>query len=145
MPLVTDLPEGAKTVHLMGVAGTAMGALAGLLVDAGYTVTGSDKAVYPPMSDVLANLGVSVMEGFVAKNLDKKPDAVVVGNVIRAVYEEAQAVVERDLPDGALFSAADALLAEIGHAKVLAKETFFSFVTQRTLDFMGATDAEPEA
>ena len=73
MPLVTDLPEGAKTVHLMGVAGTAMGALAGLLVDAGYTVTGSDKAVYPPMSDVLANLGVSVMEGFVAKNLDKKP------------------------------------------------------------------------
>lgn len=54
-------------------------------------------------------------------------------------------VVERDLPDGALFSVADALLAEIGHAKVLAKETFFSFVTQRTLDFMGATDAEPEA
>jgi hypothetical protein len=54
-------------------------------------------------------------------------------------------VVERDLPDGAVFSAVDTLLAEIEQAKVLAKETFFSFVTQRTLDFMGATDAQSEA
>jgi hypothetical protein len=54
-------------------------------------------------------------------------------------------VVERDLTDGALLSAAAPLLAEIKAAKVLAKETFFSFVTQRTLDFMGATDAQPEA
>lgn len=52
--------------------------------------------------------------------------------------------VERDLADGVLFSAADVSLAGIETAKAVAKETFFSFVTQRTLDFMGATDVEPE-
>jgi hypothetical protein len=54
-------------------------------------------------------------------------------------------LVERDLPDGTLFSAAGVLLDEIEHAKVLAKDTFFSFATNRTLEYMGATDAEPEA
>ncbi|MBN2798413.1 MAG: UDP-N-acetylmuramate:L-alanyl-gamma-D-glutamyl-meso-diaminopimelate ligase [Deltaproteobacteria bacterium] len=82
----------------MGIAGTAMGSLAGMLKDAGYAVTGSDTAVYPPMSDYLADLGIPVMEGFNAKNLDYGPDLVVVGNVIRAVYEEAAALVASDLP-----------------------------------------------
>lgn len=54
-------------------------------------------------------------------------------------------VVERDVPDGTRYSAGDALLAEIEHAKVIAKETFFSFATDRTLEQMGATDVEPEA
>jgi len=101
MPLIdSGLPESLERVHIMGICGTAMGAIAGMLVDAGYTVTGSDKGVYPPMSDYLAGLGVAVMEGFNAANLDQTPptDLVVVGNVIRAIYEEAQAVVERDLP-----------------------------------------------
>ncbi|MFT6143229.1 MAG: UDP-N-acetylmuramate: L-alanyl-gamma-D-glutamyl-meso-diaminopimelate ligase [Myxococcota bacterium] len=98
MPLVSEFPENAKTIHLMGVAGTAMGALAGLLADAGYTVTGSDKAVYPPMSTYLEKLGIDVMEGFLAKNLDHKPDLVIVGNVMRAVYEESVALLASDLP-----------------------------------------------
>ena len=99
MPHVHELPDTLNRIHIMGIAGTAMGALAGMLVDAGYTVTGSDKAVYPPMSDYLDQLGIEVMEGFVAANLDRaKPDLVVVGNVIRAVYEEAQALVAGDLP-----------------------------------------------
>ena len=98
MPLVDALPESTRTIHLMGVAGTAMGALAGLLADAGYTISGSDKAVYPPMSDYLDQLGIEVMEGFNAKNLDHGPDLVIVGNVIRAVYEEAEALLAGELP-----------------------------------------------
>ena len=83
----------------MGIGGTAMAALAGLLVDAGYKVTGSDgNVVYPPMSDVLKRIGISPMVGYSASNLEPKPDLVVVGNVIRAIYEEAEAVVASDIP-----------------------------------------------
>jgi len=99
MPEVQGLPDGTQTIHIMGVGGTAMAALAGMLVDAGYTVTGSDgNKVYPPMSDYLETLGISPMEGFNAENLSHNPDLVIVGNVVRSSYEEAQAVVERDLP-----------------------------------------------
>ncbi|MCB9745328.1 MAG: UDP-N-acetylmuramate:L-alanyl-gamma-D-glutamyl-meso-diaminopimelate ligase [Alphaproteobacteria bacterium] len=98
MPLITEgLPDPLRTIHIMGICGTAMGAIAGMLKDAGYEITGSDTGVYPPMSDYLASLGIEIKEGFVAKNLDHGPDLVVVGNVIRAIYEEAVAVVERDL------------------------------------------------
>jgi hypothetical protein len=83
----------------MGIGGTAMAALAGMLADGGHTVTGSDgNKVYPPMSDYLARLGITVMEGFKAENLDHKPDLVVVGNVVRASYPEAQALLASDLP-----------------------------------------------
>ncbi len=98
MPHVDTLPDPLKHIHIMGICGTAMGALAGMLVDAGYTVTGSDKAVYPPMSDYLAGLGIPVKEGFLAANLEPRPDLVVVGNVVRAVYEEAEALLASDIP-----------------------------------------------
>jgi UDP-N-acetylmuramate: L-alanyl-gamma-D-glutamyl-meso-diaminopimelate ligase len=81
----------------MGICGTAMGAFAGMLKDLGYTVTGSDKGAYPPMSDYLDALGIDIMEGFVASNLDHQPDLVIVGNVIRAVYEEAEALLASEL------------------------------------------------
>ncbi|MDP2308660.1 MAG: UDP-N-acetylmuramate:L-alanyl-gamma-D-glutamyl-meso-diaminopimelate ligase [Pseudomonadota bacterium] len=98
MPLLTgDIPTPLRTVHVMGIGGTAMAALAGMLADAGYVVTGSDTGVYPPMSDYLASLGIEVMLGYNAKNLDHKPDLVVVGNVIRADYEEAKALLASDL------------------------------------------------
>ena len=98
MPQITGpLPESLQSIHIIGVAGTAMGAIAGMLKDAGFDVTGSDTGCYPPMSTYLAELEIPVMEGFVASNLDHNPDLVVVGNVVRAVYEEAQALVERDL------------------------------------------------
>ena len=99
MPLIQDgLPDGLERIHIMGICGTAMGAIAGMLVDAGYTVTGSDAGAYPPMSDYLASLGIDIMKGYRPENLDHIPDLVVVGNVIRAVYDEAVALVERDLP-----------------------------------------------
>lgn len=99
MPLIKQsLPSPLERIHIMGIAGTAMAALAGMLKDAGYTVTGSDKAVYPPMSDYLDELGIQVMEGFNASNLASNPDLVVVGNVIRAVYEEAEALQASEIP-----------------------------------------------
>ncbi len=99
MPLVNALPEPIDTVHIMGIGGTAMGALAGMLVDAGHTVTGSDGGkVYPPMSDYLAGLGIEPMVGFLSENIDHQPDLVVVGNVVRKDYEEARALLASSLP-----------------------------------------------
>lgn len=99
MPLVDSLPSPCDTIHIMGIGGTAMGALAGMLVDAGHTVTGSDGGVvYPPMSDYLASLGVEPMVGFSAENLDHQPDLVVVGNVVRRDYDEARALLASSLP-----------------------------------------------
>ncbi len=99
MPLFTDgLPADLRRIHILGICGTAMGALAGMLKDAGYDVAGSDTGIYPPMSDYLASLGIPVMQGWNAENLDYGPDLVVIGNVMRAEYAEVQATLARDLP-----------------------------------------------
>lgn len=99
MPLLTSLPTDLDHIHIMGIGGTAMAALAGMLVDAGHRVTGSDgNVIYPPMSGYLAQLGIDPMVGYEPRNLDPTPDLVVIGNVVRSVYPEAQAVLERDLP-----------------------------------------------
>ena len=85
-------------VHLIGVCGTGMGSLAGLLKAAGHRVTGSDKAFYPPMGPALARFGVETMEGYRPENLDPAPDLVVVGNVCRPDHVEARAAIDRGLP-----------------------------------------------
>lgn len=88
-----DLKTGSH-IHLMGICGTAMGSIAGLLKNMGYYVTGSDTKIYPPMSLVLEEMGIEVKEGFVKENLNPRPDFVIVGNVIRKKYEEAQFLLE---------------------------------------------------
>jgi UDP-N-acetylmuramate: L-alanyl-gamma-D-glutamyl-meso-diaminopimelate ligase len=69
-----------KHFHLIGVCGTAMGSLAGMLKAQGHRVTGSDKAFYPPMGDELKRLGIETFDGFDAGHLEPTPDVVVVGN-----------------------------------------------------------------
>ena len=69
-----------KHFHLIGVCGTAMGSLAGMLKARGHRVTGSDKAFYPPMGDELKRLGIETFDGFAAAHLQPHPDVVVVGN-----------------------------------------------------------------
>ena len=118
--LADDLPDPLKTIHLMGVCGTAMGAFAGMLKDLGYEVTGSDTGVYPPMSDYLAARGIQVMEGFVASNLDHEPDLVVVGNVIRKIYDEAQALLASDLPYASMPELMGRLFLKDPHSVVVA-------------------------
>ena len=83
--------------HLMGIAGTGMGAFAGLLKQAGHEVQGSDQGVYPPMSDKLRDWDISVKTPYSPDNLAGDIDLVVVGNVIPRVNPEAAAVRARAL------------------------------------------------
>lgn len=92
-----DLEKGAH-IHLMGICGTAMASLAGILKEMGYKITGSDQNVYPPMSTQLQDLGIEIMQGYKKENLNPKPDLVIVGNVISRTHEEAQALLESDIP-----------------------------------------------
>jgi UDP-N-acetylmuramate: L-alanyl-gamma-D-glutamyl-meso-diaminopimelate ligase len=85
-------------IHLLGICGTGMAALAGILQEQGYRVSGSDEHVYPPMSTLLERLGIPVQNGYAPENLAPAPDLVVVGNVIRRENPEAQAVLARNLP-----------------------------------------------
>jgi UDP-N-acetylmuramate: L-alanyl-gamma-D-glutamyl-meso-diaminopimelate ligase len=87
-----------KSVYLMGICGTAMASLAGMLQERGYKVRGSDAAAYPPMSDYLASLGVQVHQPFSEKNLDPQPDLIVVGNAISRGNVELEYVLDRHLP-----------------------------------------------
>lgn len=90
--------QGNK-IYLMGICGTAMASFAGLLKKQGYDVVGSDKNVYPPMSELLKDLNIPVLDGYVADHLDQeKPDLVIVGNVISRTNPEAQRLEELGLP-----------------------------------------------
>lgn len=97
-PQLNIAPNNIHHIHIMGVCGTGMAAIAGMLKESGYTVTGSDQNVYPPMSDFLAQAGIEVMQGYVPENLDPRPDLVIVGNVIQAVFPEAQRLAELGIP-----------------------------------------------
>ncbi len=82
----------------MGICGTGMAALAGMLQKSGYQITGSDANVYPPMSTLLAEMGIPILEGYSRKNLDHHPDLVIVGNVITKKHEEACALADKKIP-----------------------------------------------
>ena len=82
----------------MGICGTGMGSLAGMLKDSGYAVTGSDENIYPPMSDFLAACNIEIKNGYRAENLTPQPDLVVVGNTIRKTNPEALALAELGIP-----------------------------------------------
>jgi UDP-N-acetylmuramate: L-alanyl-gamma-D-glutamyl-meso-diaminopimelate ligase len=84
-------------IHLLGICGTGMAALAGILKELGHRVSGSDEHVYPPMSTFLQGLGIPIQNGYQAENLNPRPDLVVVGNVIRRENLEAQAVEDLGL------------------------------------------------
>jgi UDP-N-acetylmuramate: L-alanyl-gamma-D-glutamyl-meso-diaminopimelate ligase len=84
-------------LHFIGICGTGMGAVAGLCKAAGHEVRGSDAAAYPPMSDQLRALGVTLYEGFRAENLDWQPDRVVVGNVNSKDHVEVAAAEARKI------------------------------------------------
>jgi UDP-N-acetylmuramate: L-alanyl-gamma-D-glutamyl-meso-diaminopimelate ligase len=85
-------------VHFVGVAGTGMGALAGLFKAAGHDVSGSDVAFYPPMGPALERWGIRLRTGFDPKNLEPRPDLVVIGNVCRPNNPEARAAMDGGIP-----------------------------------------------
>ena len=109
----------AKHIHILGICGTAMAAIAKLAKDSGWRVTGSDAGVYPPMSDYLAELGIAIAPFDVA-NIDPDPDLIVIGNALSRGNAEVEAVLSRGLPytSGAQF-VGDHVLPE-RHAVVVA-------------------------
>jgi UDP-N-acetylmuramate: L-alanyl-gamma-D-glutamyl-meso-diaminopimelate ligase len=95
-------------VHIIGICGTFMGGVAALAQAAGHRVTGSDRAVYPPMSTQLAALGVGLIEGYDPGQLDLAPDVVVVGNVM----SRGNPLIERLLDSGLPYTSGPQWLAE---------------------------------
>jgi UDP-N-acetylmuramate: L-alanyl-gamma-D-glutamyl-meso-diaminopimelate ligase len=87
-----------KHIHLTGICGTAMASIAGLLQLQGHRITGSDKAAYPPMSDLLRSLGIPVMEPYSESNLDPAPDLVVIGNALSRGNPEVERVLDERIP-----------------------------------------------
>src|SRR6476660_2066619 len=87
-----------KHIHLIGICGTAMASLAGMLKQRDFHVTGSDAAAYPPMSDFLASLNIPLSQPFAAQNLEPRPDVVVVGNAISRGNVELEHVLDRRVP-----------------------------------------------
>ncbi|HUA91245.1 MAG TPA: UDP-N-acetylmuramate:L-alanyl-gamma-D-glutamyl-meso-diaminopimelate ligase [Terracidiphilus sp.] len=88
----------SRHIHLSGICGTAMASLAGLLQLQGHRITGSDKAAYPPMSDLLRSLGIPVMEPYAAANLDPVPDLVVIGNALSRGNPEVERILDERIP-----------------------------------------------
>jgi UDP-N-acetylmuramate: L-alanyl-gamma-D-glutamyl-meso-diaminopimelate ligase len=88
----------AKHIHLIGICGTAMASLAGMLQARGHRITGSDAAAYPPMSDVLAGLGIPLMQPYAEANLTPTPDLVIVGNAISRGNVELEFVLDTRIP-----------------------------------------------
>jgi UDP-N-acetylmuramate: L-alanyl-gamma-D-glutamyl-meso-diaminopimelate ligase len=88
----------AKHVHVIGIGGSAMAPLAGMLRETGYRVTGSDSGVYPPASTLLESLGISFYNTFNAAHLQPAPDLVIVGNIIARGNPEMEEVLDRKIP-----------------------------------------------
>lgn len=88
-----------KSVHILGIGGTLMGAFAVMLKKEGVEVTGTDTEIYPPMSDVLAAANIQIFKGYQGENVSQmksRPELVVVGNVISRDNPEARYVIDHD-------------------------------------------------
>lgn len=85
-------------VHILGICGTFMGGVALLARAAGHEVTGSDENVYPPMSTMLADQGIEVMQGFDPEHLNPQPDVVVIGNVMSRGNPAVEHVLDKNIP-----------------------------------------------
>jgi UDP-N-acetylmuramate: L-alanyl-gamma-D-glutamyl-meso-diaminopimelate ligase len=116
------IPNNIKKIHLIAVCGTAMGALAVMLKEKGYDVSGSDQGVYPPMSDFLAAKGIQVTDGFNENNLGDRPDLVVVGNAVTGNNPEARAMADMGLHFCSMPQAVNHFLAR-GKKVILATGT----------------------
>jgi UDP-N-acetylmuramate: L-alanyl-gamma-D-glutamyl-meso-diaminopimelate ligase len=86
-----------KTIYMVGICGTGMGNLAMMLKSKGYNVIGSDSNVYPPMSTVLENAGVKILQGYKEENIKELPDMAIIGNVVRRDNVEAQFLMNKDV------------------------------------------------
>ena len=99
MTLLDPSPnQNQKHIHIIGIAGSAMAPLAGMLRERGFRVTGSDSGVYPPASTLLDSLGIAYFSSFDAAHLSPPPALAVVGNIIARGNPELEEVLERKIP-----------------------------------------------
>jgi UDP-N-acetylmuramate: L-alanyl-gamma-D-glutamyl-meso-diaminopimelate ligase len=105
-----------KHIHLIGICGTAMASLAGMLQSRGYRVTGSDAAAYPPMSDLLRSMGIAVAGSYTEANLVPHPSLVIVGNAISRGNPELEYLLNQRIPF-------DSMAATIHHEFLADRES----------------------
>ncbi len=89
--------HGIQHIHFLGICGTAMGAVAAALRERGFTITGSDENIYPPMSTFLEAKGITLNAGYRAENLPQEADLIVIGNAMKRGNPEVEAVLNRKL------------------------------------------------
>ncbi|MCB0328573.1 MAG: hypothetical protein KDD70_02885 [Bdellovibrionales bacterium] len=94
---LASIPDSGR-IHIIGVCGVAMGALALSLAERGYEVTGSDKEFYPPMSNLLEHSSVKLFTGYSADNIPSEVELVIIGNSVPRTNVEVQQVEMRRLP-----------------------------------------------
>lgn len=95
---LNTVPDAPRHIHLMGICGTGMSSLAGILKKSGYEISGSDENIYPPMSLFLRDMKIPVLKGYKPENLHPVPDLVIVGNVITAHNPEARELARLKIP-----------------------------------------------
>jgi UDP-N-acetylmuramate: L-alanyl-gamma-D-glutamyl-meso-diaminopimelate ligase len=127
--------DNLRTIHLTAVCGTGMGALACMLRDLGFEVTGSDQKVYPPMSTFLEQKGIRVMDGFKEENIGYRPDLVVIGNVVTRDNPEAGMVQRMGLPFCSMPQALNHFVAQ-GKKTLLISGTHGKTTTSSILAWM---------
>src|SRR5438034_7953963 len=89
--------EAPKRFHFLGICGTAMGSVAAALRESGFTVTGSDENIYPPMSTFLESKGIALHQGYRPENIPAGAEIIVIGNAIVRGNPEVEAVLNRKL------------------------------------------------
>jgi UDP-N-acetylmuramate: L-alanyl-gamma-D-glutamyl-meso-diaminopimelate ligase len=136
-------PQRPLQIHLLGICGTGMAALAGILKEQGHHVTGSDEHVYPPMSTFLEGLGIPIKNGYGPQNLEPRPDLAVVGNVIRRENPEAQALLGLDIPRLSLPEALNRFLVDSRRSIVVTGTHGKSTTTALIAWLLHATGRDP--
>ncbi len=84
-------------IHIIGICGTFMGGVALLARELGHQVSGSDENVYPPMSTLLEEQGITIKAGYAADNINDEPELVIIGNAMSRGNPEVEAVLDRGL------------------------------------------------
>ncbi|REJ65809.1 MAG: UDP-N-acetylmuramate:L-alanyl-gamma-D-glutamyl-meso-diaminopimelate ligase, partial [Proteobacteria bacterium] len=88
----------SSRVHILGICGTFMGGVALLARELGYQVSGSDANVYPPMSTMLRDAGIDIVDGYSSEHLNPAPDLVVIGNALSRGNAAVEYVLNEGIP-----------------------------------------------
>lgn len=97
-PLAVNTAFTVMHIHILGICGTFMGGIAAIAKQAGHTVTGCDANVYPPMSTQLESMGITLIQGFGAEQLELGADVYVIGNVVTRGKPLMEEILNRGLP-----------------------------------------------